>query len=146
MSKSPPNNDDAPSGPFLLFCDGASRGNPGPASYGFIIFQSGEIVFQKGGCLGITTNNVAEYEGLVRGLDRCVQMGASEIVVKSDSELLVRQLSGRYRVKAPQLLPLFERAKQLLKQFKSFEVVHIPRAENSLADALANEALDNSKK
>lgn len=127
---------------YLLFCDGASRGNPGPAAYGFVIFRSGEIVAKKGGCLGVTTNNVAEYEGLVRGLAECVEIGASEVTVKSDSELMVRQLNGRYRVKAPQLLPLFERANELLKRFQSFKVMHIPRAENKIADALANEALD----
>jgi ribonuclease HI len=127
---------------MMLFCDGASRGNPGPASYGFVIFQDDEIIAQQGGCLGITTNNVAEYEGLVRGLQKCLSLGAKELTVKSDSELLVRQLNGIYRVKAPHLAPLFGQASQLIKQFGKVSIVHVPRAENKLADALANLALD----
>jgi ribonuclease HI len=128
---------------LTLFCDGASRGNPGPGSYGFVVFSDGEIVDQQGARLGTVTNNVAEYQGLVSGLKRCLELGAAEITVKSDSELLVRQLNGQYKVKAPQLKILFDEAKGLLHRFKKTSISHVRREENSLADALANEALDN---
>lgn len=125
-----------------LFCDGASRGNPGSGAYGFVIFKNGEILAQKGATLGTVTNNTAEYEGLLAGLRECVALGATEVTVKSDSELLVRQLNGQYRVKTPHLLPLFQKAKTLLAQFERSEVTHVRREQNSLADALANQALD----
>jgi ribonuclease HI len=127
---------------LTLFCDGASRGNPGPGAYGFVVFSGSEIVARSGACLGTVTNNVAEYQGLVNGLKRCLELGAREITVKSDSELLVRQLNGQYKVKAPQLKVLFDEARTLLQQFKKTSVSHVRREENSLADALANEALD----
>ncbi len=140
MPKPPLNNAD--SSPFLLFCDGASRGNPGPAAYGFVIFQNQDVLEQKGGRLGNTTNNVAEYQGLIHGLKRLVELGAKQIVVKADSEFMVRQLNGIYKVKAPNIIPLFQQAKALLENFEKAQILHVRREENSLADAMANEALD----
>lgn len=127
-----------------LYCDGASRGNPGPAAYGFVVFSGGEVVAEEGKCLGITTNNVAEYEALIRGLERCRTLGGNEVVVRADSELMVRQLNGQYKVRSPHLVPLFEKARQLLRSFPRSRVLHVRREENSHADALANKALDNA--
>ena len=131
---------------WILFCDGASRGNPGPGAYGFVILDGKEIIAKRGAVLGFVTNNIAEYQGLVRGLEKCLELGAKVITVKSDSELLVRQLNGQYKVRSPQLLPLFQTAKTLLGRFESALIQHIPRDENSLADALCNEALDKNLK
>ena len=127
---------------WVLFCDGASRGNPGPGAYGFVLYEGREIIAKKGAILGVVTNNIAEYQGLVRGLEKCLELGVKNLTVKSDSELLVRQLNGLYKVKSPQLLPLFETAKLLLKRITHSEILHVRRSENSLADALCNEALD----
>ena len=102
------------------------------------------IVAEGGGKLGYTTNNVAEYEGLIRGLNKGLELGIKNIIVKSDSELMVRQINGKYKVKAPQLKPLHEKALQILSRFKSHHVLHVPREENSLADRLANRALDSN--
>lgn len=129
---------------FVLFCDGASRGNPGPGAFGYVLFEDGEIVFSQGQKMGTVTNNVAEYEGLLRGLEKSLELGAAEISIKSDSQLLVRQLLGQYKVKAPHIIPLVQKAKGLLSQFKKVEIVHIPREENKIADALCNQALDET--
>jgi ribonuclease HI len=117
---------------MILYCDGASRGNPGPGAYGYVLLEEGEVVFSK----------VAEYEGLLKGLEKSLELGATEIIIRSDSQLLVRQLLGQYKVKAPHIIPLVQKAKTLLASFKKIEVTHIPREENTLADALCNEALD----
>lgn len=127
---------------LTVHCDGASRGNPGPASFGFAVYEAGEIVAEGNGKLGNTTNNVAEYYGLLRGLEKCVALGASHVTVKTDSELMVRQLNGIYKVKAPALVPLFQKAKDLLTKFEKPSVVHVRREENKRADQLANWALD----
>lgn len=127
---------------MTLFCDGASRGNPGPAAYGYIIFQESEIVAQAGGKLGTTTNNVAEYQGLIQGLRKLVELGASEITVKADSQLMIQQLKGVYKVKTPHIKELFDLAQVELKHFSKKTFLHIPREENGLADALCNQALD----
>ncbi|NBX77671.1 MAG: reverse transcriptase-like protein [Proteobacteria bacterium] len=129
---------------MILFCDGASRGNPGPGAYGFVLMHGEEVVFSQGGRMGVVTNNVAEYEGLLKGLEKSIELGATELTIKSDSQLLVRQLNGQYKVKAPHIIPLVQRAKKLLVQFKKVEITHIPREQNSMADALCNEALDQS--
>ncbi|NBX93085.1 MAG: reverse transcriptase-like protein [Proteobacteria bacterium] len=128
---------------MILYCDGASRGNPGPGAYGFVLLEGEDLVFQKGSRMGVVTNNVAEYEGLLKGLEKSIELGATSITVRSDSQLLVRQLLGEYRVKAPHIIPLFEKAKKLLTNFKQVEITHIRREENTLADALCNEALDH---
>lgn len=130
----------------LLYCDGASRGNPGPASYGFVLRDgSGRVVIERGEVVGETTNNVAEYRGLVAGLEAALAAGVAELEVRLDSLLLVRQVLGEYRVKAPGLKPLHRRAVGLLAQIGRARVVHIPREQNSHADALANAALDGRK-
>lgn len=127
----------------VLYCDGASRGNPGPASYGFVLLDgAGRVVTERGEALGETTNNVAEYRGLVAGLEAALAAGVGELEVRLDSLLLVRQVLGEYRVKAPGLKPWHRRAVSLLAQVGSARVKHIPREQNSHADALANAALD----
>ncbi len=131
---------------LTLFCDGASRGNPGPAAYGFaVVDDSGKQVASAGAKLGIATNNTAEYQALLEGLKKCRELGAKNVTVKSDSELLVRQLGGAYKVRSEHLIPLYLEARELLKAFARTEVLHIPREENTVADTLANEALDRSQ-
>ncbi len=125
-----------------LRSDGGARGNPGPAGAGFVVESDGEVICQGGRFLGTCTNNVAEYEALIWGLENVLALGHAEVLVLADSELLVKQLNGAYRVKNEGLKPLFLRALSLLRKFSAFEVRHIPRAENKLADALANEAMD----
>jgi len=129
---------------LILYCDGASRGNPGPGAYGFVLMHEEDVVFSHGARMGVVTNNVAEYEGLLKGLEKSIELGATELTSKSDSQLLVRQLNGQYKVKAPHIIPLVQKAKKLLVQFKKVEITHIPREQNSMADALCNEALDRS--
>ncbi len=127
----------------LLYCDGASRGNPGKAAYGFVLLDgSGRLVAEGGETLGTTTNNVAEYRGLVAGLEAAAAAGVSELEVRLDSLLLVRQVSGDFRVKAAGLKPWHRQAVGLLARIGRARVVHIPREQNSRADALANAALD----
>lgn len=128
----------------ILFCDGACRGNPGPGSYGFVIFEGETILAEGKASLGTVTNNVAEYQALIHGLQKCAELGLRHVVVKSDSQLLVRQMLGQYKVKAPPIKALFDQAIILGKKFTRVEFLHIPREENSHADALANEALDGT--
>jgi ribonuclease HI len=129
--------------PLRLHVDGASRGNPGEAGFGVhVASPEGETVASLYGYLGRATNNVAEYQALLHGLRYALERGAREVRVFSDSELLVRQLGGRYRVKNPGLLPLFREAQTLLARFESARVTHVPREENREADALANKAVD----
>lgn len=126
-----------------LYFDGGSRGNPGPAGCGYVITSPQGLELARGKkYLGSQTNNVAEYEGLVAGIGAALRMGARRIAIKSDSQLVVFQLQGRYRVKAANLKPLYQQAKNLLSQFESWQVQHVYRAENSVADGLANEAMD----
>jgi ribonuclease HI len=126
-----------------LHVDGASRGNPGEAGFGVhVATDGGETVASLYGYLGRATNNVAEYEALLHGLRYALDRGAREVRVFSDSELLVRQLAGRYRVKNAGLLPLFREAQSLLARFESARVSHVPREQNREADALANKAVD----
>jgi ribonuclease HI len=126
-----------------LYTDGAARGNPGPAGAGAVIVNpEGHIVAKVGKFLGDSTNNVAEYMGLILGLKRAKAMGIHELEVLSDSELLVKQLHGDYAVKAEHLRPLHEEAQALLHGFSSIEVRHISREENAQADAMSNRAID----
>jgi ribonuclease HI len=130
---------------WLLMVDGAARGNPGEAGCGAIIFSSdGSVVKELSRYLGRATNNVAEYEGLLMGLEALMQMGATKIQIQSDSQLLVRQLSGEYRVKDEKLKVLFSRAMELLRQFDSFRIEHVYPDANKLADRLANRAMDQA--
>jgi len=126
-----------------LFADGGSRGNPGPAAYGAVLrAEGGEVLREIGAFLGITTNNVAEWSGLVAGLEAALELGVDEIEVRLDSELVVRQLSGAYRVKQAHLLPLHAKAKSLLRRFAKSHVAHVRREHNKEADALVNQVLD----
>jgi ribonuclease HI len=123
--------------------DGASRGNPGEAGFGVhVASAAGEPIAGLYGYLGKATNNVAEYQALLHALRFALERGAREVSVYSDSELLVRQLEGRYRVKNPGLLPLFREAQSLLARFDRAHVKHVPREANREADALANKAVD----
>lgn len=126
-----------------LYCDGASRGNPGPGAYGFVIFGPDKKVLYEGKeALGEVTNNVAEYQGVIAGLRKCQELGIREIQIRSDSELLVKQLRGEYRIKATHLLPLVATVRELLRHFQTYKIEHVRREENKLADQLANSALD----
>jgi ribonuclease HI len=125
--------------------DGGSRGNPGPASYGVVIRDPrGEIVARLKKYIGRMTNNVAEYYGLIAALDYAQSHAIRALRVESDSELLVQQMRGRYKVKSADLQPLFERAKKMSQSFESFHIDHVYREQNREADALANEALDET--
>ena len=130
-------------GVWSLYCDGASRGNPGPAGAGVVLLDPyGEVAVRNLEYLGPTTNNVAEYRGLLLGLKMARNLGIKKIRVYSDSELLVRQINGSYRVKKPHLLTLWQEARRQLQQFQTYEVTHVPRGENHEADRLANQAID----
>jgi len=123
--------------------DGGSRGNPGPAAAGIIISNAkGEILCAEGFFLGEATNNVAEYEGIVRGLAAAKKLGGSEIKLFSDSELLVKQINGQYRVKSEQLKPYYQQVMEHIRKFKKVTVRHVRRSENAKADELVNLALD----
>jgi ribonuclease HI len=127
----------------LANIDGASRGNPGPASYALILRDaSSKVIFQLGKKIGRQTNNVAEYYALLAALDYAVGHGIKGLRIRSDSELLVQQMKGRYKVKSADLKPLHERASKLARQFEYFVIEHVPREMNREADALANQALD----
>ena len=127
----------------VLFCDGASRGNPGAAAIGFVLVDpSGNELVAHGETIGRQTNNVAEYTALQRGLEAAQAHGVRRLQVRMDSELVVRQLLGIYRVKNPGLAPLFLAVRQLASGFDSFQIEHVPREGNRRADALANAALD----
>jgi len=126
--------------------DGGSRGNPGPASYGVVIRDGrGEIVAKLKKYIGRLTNNVAEYYGLIAALDYAESHNVRAIRIESDSELLVKQMRGQYKVKSEDLRPLFERAQKMSKAFDSFRIEHVYREQNREADALANEALDETE-
>lgn len=126
-----------------LFADGGSRGNPGPAASGAVIFdEQGAPLSEVGTYLGIATNNVAEWMALVTGLEAAVELGIDDLAVRLDSELVVRQVEGVYRVKNAALIPLHARAKTLLRRFAHVDIRHIPRKENAAADALVNRILD----
>lgn len=126
----------------VLRSDGGARGNPGPAGAGIVIEVDGAEICSAGRYLGEVTNNVAEYEALIWGLENVLALGHDEVSVFADSELLVKQLTGAYRVKNEGLKPLFARASALLRSFRSAEVNHVRREENRAADAMANAAMD----
>ncbi len=133
----------APAHRELTVCiDGASRGNPGRAAIGVVVLDGGTPVREIGEAIGIATNNIAEYRALLRGLHEAASLGARAVRVQSDSELLVRQLTGRYKVKSEALVPLHREARQQMRRFEEIIVTHVPREHNAQADALANRALD----
>lgn len=123
--------------------DGASRGNPGEAAGAAVLFdEAGRQVGRVGRYLGTTTNNVAEYTGLLAGLDLALELRATDIEVRADSELMVRQLNGVYRVKNPGLQVLYGQVVERLQRFASYRIVHVPRERNRAADRAANETVD----
>ncbi len=129
----------------ILYTDGAARGNPGPAAIGVVLTDAqGHEIETRGEVIGNTTNNVAEYRALLRGLQCAAAHHATEIEVRTDSLLMAQQLRGLYKVKAPNLKPLYSEAQRSIQQFKSFSITHNVRELNRRADALANEALDSA--
>ncbi|HWC37258.1 MAG TPA: ribonuclease HI family protein [Acidimicrobiales bacterium] len=128
---------------LVLHVDGGARGNPGPAAIGVVISgPDGEVVEELAEPIGPATNNVAEYRALIRGLERARELGASELEIIGDSELIARQLSGAYKVKHASMKPLYERAIAALGGFEQWRIRTVPRAQNARADALVNAALD----
>ena len=126
-----------------LFTDGGSRGNPGPAAYAFVLeAEDGTVLDARGEAIGVATNNVAEYAALVAGLERAVEAGVSELEVVSDSELVVKQMRGEYKVRHPDLIPLAMEARRRASGFASFSIEHVPRERNKEADRLVNRALN----
>ncbi len=131
---------------LTVFTDGASRGNPGEAGAGiYIVDDQGRELCGEGFYLGQCTNNMAEYQALLLGLSEAKKLGGKDIAVKIDSELIVKQINGQYRVKDAKLKPLFEKVTKQLSCFRSYNVSHIPRKENQRADQLANEGIDTKR-
>jgi ribonuclease HI len=130
----------------MLWSDGGARGNPGPAGAGFVLKSAtGEVLAAEGHFLGHTTNNVAEYRALLLGLRSAVDLGVKRLEVRADSELLIKQLKGEYRVKNAGLRPLYEEALVLLRRFEEVRLKHVRREHNTEADRLANEGIDRGK-
>lgn len=131
---------------FVVYSDGASRGNPGPASIGAVIYLDAsaglEEVASISEPIGHQTNNVAEYRAVIAGLELVERLDPDEVTVRADSQLLVRQLAGEYRVKAPNLKPLYSQVRRLVDRLGMVRFEHVPRESNTVADGLANEALD----
>jgi ribonuclease H / adenosylcobalamin/alpha-ribazole phosphatase len=131
------------SGRFVLYADGASRGNPGPAGAGAVLFdENGAVVAELTLALGRATNNVAEYSGLILGLEEAKRRGARAVDVRMDSKLVVEQMRGLWKIKHPGLKPLALRAGALLASFPERTIQHVPREENGHADMLSNRAID----
>jgi ribonuclease HI len=128
-----------------LFADGGSRGNPGPSASGYVLTTMEDVVVYEGGeYLGITTNNQAEYSALNHGLQEAIERGAQHVNVFMDSLLVVNQMKGIYKIKNRELMPLFQKAHELVKHFDSVKFTHVPRELNKLADGMVNEILDAS--
>jgi ribonuclease HI len=124
--------------------DGGARGNPGPAAIGVVLRGDGEVLEEVGETIGEATNNVAEYRALLRGIELAATHGALELELIGDSELVVRQVEGRYKVKNPGMKELHEEVKRALREFDSWSIRHVRRAENADADRLVNQALDGA--
>ena len=128
---------------LIVWCDGAARGNPGPAGAGSqLTTPDGEVVAEIAEGLGETTNNVAEYTAAIRGLERARELGATDVLLRSDSQLLINQLTGVYKVKTSHLQPLHRRVRALAAGFEKIRFEHVPRERNTEADRLANEGVD----
>ena len=128
---------------LVIHVDGGSRGNPGPAAAAAVLSTpDGDVVDEASEVIGIATNNVAEYRGVLLGLARAKLLGASEVEVVNDSELVARQINGQYKVKHPDMKPLFLQARAALDGFAKWSIRNVPRAKNADADALVNQALD----
>ncbi len=132
---------DAPT--LVVHVDGGARGNPGPAAIGVVVSnREGEVLDELAERIGVATNNVAEYQALLKGLERAAALGAREVEIVNDSELVAKQLTGAYKVKHPSMKPLHEQAISALRGFDRWRIRSVPRAENAHADALVNAALD----
>lgn len=128
---------------LVLNVDGGARGNPGPAAIGVVVTdESGQVIEELAERVGVATNNVAEYRAVLRGLERARALGASEVELIGDSELVARQLGGLYKVKHPAMKELFAEALRALEGFERWSIRTVPRAQNAAADALVNAALD----
>jgi ribonuclease HI len=128
---------------LVVHVDGGARGNPGPAAIGVVVSApGGEVLDEIAERIGVASNNVAEYRALLRGLQRAAELGAREVSLVNDSELVARQLQGVYKVKHPAMRPLYEEAMSALLGFDAWEIRSVPRTQNARADALVNEALD----
>lgn len=128
---------------LVVHVDGGSRGNPGPAAAGAVLSTpGGEVVDELGEAIGIATNNVAEYRGLLLGVRRAAELGATEVEVVNDSELVAKQVNGQYKVKHADMKPLHAESLQALGAFDRWTVRSVPRAQNAAADALVNQTLD----
>jgi ribonuclease HI len=139
MSSQSPNSSDA----IVAYCDGGSRGNPGPAGFGVYIQDStGEVLAELSQYLGKQTNNFAEYSALLAALEFAIAQGHRSLRVVSDSELMVKQMKGQYRVNSPELRPLYEEARRRVPQLEHFQIQHVLREKNRHADRLANLAMD----
>jgi ribonuclease HI len=131
---------------LVVHVDGGSRGNPGPAAGAAVISTTdGELVAEASELLGVATNNVAEYRGLLLGVRRARELGATELELVNDSELIARQLTGRYKVKHPDMRPLHAEALALLGELDYWSIRSVPRTQNEQADALVNAALDGAR-
>ena len=129
----------------VVHVDGGARGNPGPAAAAAVVSTpDGDVLDEAHELLGVASNNVAEYRGLLLGLDRARALGADEVDVVNDSELVAKQVNGQYKVKHPDMRPLHARATEALAGFRAWTVRSVPRAQNAAADALVNQALDGS--
>ena len=130
---------------LVLHVDGGARGNPGPAAIGVVVSApDGEVLDEVAERIGVATNNVAEYRALLRGLERAHALGATEVEIIGDSELVAKQLTGAYKVKHPAMKPLHDQAMTALRGFDRWRIRSVPRARNARADALVNAALDGS--
>jgi len=129
----------------IVEADGGSRGNPGPAGYGAVVLDAGteEVLVERRAGVGVTTNNVAEYRGLIAGLRAALELGATDVEVRMDSKLVVEQMCGRWQVKHPSMKPLAREAAGLVRELGSVRFGWIPRSRNARADALANQAMDS---
>jgi len=128
---------------LVIHVDGGARGNPGPAAIGVVVSEpDGTVLDELAERIGAATNNVAEYRAVLRGLELARAIGADEVEIVGDSELVARQLNGTYKVKHPAMRPLYEQAIDALRAFERWQIRTVPRAENARADALVNAALD----
>lgn len=130
----------------ILYADGAARGNPGPAGSGAVLLDAdGHVIAELTKFLGVTTNNVAEYNALIIGLEEAQRRGIDEIDIRMDSLLVVQQMRGLWKIKHPNMKPLALRAGELLASFPKRSIAHVPREDNAIADALSNRAIDEAK-
>ena len=137
---------DKPPKRLTIYVDGASRGNPGPAAVGAVIKEEqGATILKVSSSIGRATNNQAEYSALIVALQEARKLGADQVYINTDSQLMSEQINGNYKVRNAHIRPLFEKAMQLLTAFQYYSIDHIPRYLNSEADALANEALNKLK-